>query len=48
MTMNAPNGASIQDTGKDMAVWKKQSDGTWKMVADTFNSDNPLPPATSK
>jgi hypothetical protein len=24
---------------KDMAVWKKQSDGTWKMVADTFNSD---------
>jgi uncharacterized protein (TIGR02246 family) len=48
MTMNAPSGASIQDTGKDMAVWKKQSDGTWKMVADAFNSDIPLPSATSK
>ena len=42
MTMGAPNGAPIQDSGKDMAVWKKQADGTWKMVADTFNSDLPL------
>jgi uncharacterized protein (TIGR02246 family) len=48
MSMNAPNGASINDTGKDMAVWKKQSDGTWKMVADTFNSDMPMPSAPSK
>src|ERR1700680_4360052 len=42
MTMGAPNGAPIQDTGKDMAVWAKQSDGTWKILADTFNSDLPL------
>src|ERR1700680_3071584 len=42
MTMGAPNGAPIQDSGKDMAIWKKQADGTWKMVADTFNSDLPL------
>ncbi len=42
MTMGAPNGAPIQDSGKDMAVWKKQADGTWKIVADTFNSDLPL------
>jgi len=48
MTMGAPNGAPIQDSGKDMAVWKKQTDGTWKMVADTFNSDLPLPSSTSK
>ena len=36
------NGKPITDHGKDMAVWKKQSDGTWKMVADTFNSDLPV------
>jgi uncharacterized protein (TIGR02246 family) len=48
MTMAGPNGAPINDRGKDMSVWKKQSDGTWKMVADTFNSDLPLPSATNK
>jgi uncharacterized protein (TIGR02246 family) len=48
MTMDAPNGSPIHDTGKDMAVWAKQPDGTWKIVADTFNSDMPLPSATSK
>src|ERR1700730_5456589 len=39
MTMGAPTGSPIHDEGKDMAVWVKQSDGTWKIVADTFNSD---------
>jgi ketosteroid isomerase-like protein len=58
MTMPAPkgasivaasiNGAPINDKGKDMSVWKKQSDGKWKMVADTFNSDIPLQSDTSK
>jgi uncharacterized protein (TIGR02246 family) len=48
MTMGGPNGAPINDRGKDMAVWEKQSDGTWKMVADTFNSDLPLLSGTSK
>jgi len=32
-----------------MAIWKKQSDGAWKMVADTFNSDLPsIAPAPPK
>jgi ketosteroid isomerase-like protein len=31
-----------------MAVWVKQSDGTWKIVADTFNSDMAPPSGTSK
>ena len=39
MTLDGANGKPITDQGKDMAVWKKQSDGSWKMVADTFNSD---------
>jgi ketosteroid isomerase-like protein len=42
MTMSMPNGAPIDDRGKDMAVWVKQSDGKRKMVADSFNSDVPL------
>ena len=42
LALEGPNGKPISDHGKDMAVWKKQADGTWKMVADTFNSDLPL------
>ena len=39
MAVDGANGKPITDQGKDVAVWKKQSDGSWKMVADTFNSD---------
>lgn len=39
MTLDGANGKPVTDQGKDMAAWKKQSDGAWKMVADTFNSD---------
>jgi ketosteroid isomerase-like protein len=35
-------GKPITDHGKDLAVWKKQPDGSWKMVADAFNSDLPV------
>ena len=31
------------DKGKYLEVWKKQADGSWKCVADMFNTD--LPPA---
>jgi uncharacterized protein (TIGR02246 family) len=44
LTMQGPDGKPIADHGKDIAVWKKQPDGSWKMVADTFNSDVPPPP----
>jgi uncharacterized protein (TIGR02246 family) len=42
LALEGPNGKPIADHGKDMAIWKKQPDGSWKMVADTFNSDLPL------
>jgi uncharacterized protein (TIGR02246 family) len=42
LALEGSAGKPIADHGKDMAIWKKQSDGTWKMVADTFNSDLPL------
>lgn len=39
-------GPTFNDTGKIMEIWKKQSDGKWKCIVDTYNSDIPLPPAT--
>jgi ketosteroid isomerase-like protein len=38
-------GPAIHDTGKILEVWKKQPDGKWKCVADTYNSDIPVPAA---
>ena len=34
-------GARISDRGKLLEIWKKQSDGGWKCVVDTWNSDGP-------
>jgi ketosteroid isomerase-like protein len=43
MTLQGPDGKPVHDRGKGLAVWKKQPDGTWKGLADMFNSDLPLP-----
>jgi uncharacterized protein (TIGR02246 family) len=45
LTMQGQDGKPIADHGKDLAIWKKQGDGSWKMVADTFNSDLPAKPS---
>lgn len=37
-TKNA-QGKAMDDHGKYVEVWKKQSNGSWKVVADIFNSD---------
>lgn len=34
-------GPAINDTGKLLEVWKKQPDGKWKCIVDTYNSDLP-------
>jgi len=34
-------GKPITDKGKYVAVWRKQADGSWRCVADMFNSDLP-------
>jgi uncharacterized protein (TIGR02246 family) len=43
-----PQGKSQEDRGKLVEVWKKQSDGKWKTVADIFNSDVPAPAPVEK
>jgi uncharacterized protein (TIGR02246 family) len=45
MTLNDAAGKPQTDKGKWVEVWKKQSDGTWKVVADIFNSNLPPPGA---
>lgn len=34
-----PSGKTVTDHGKYVTVWQKQSDGSWKVVRDIFNSD---------
>ncbi len=40
--MTVPHdGARKQDRGKYLTVWRKQSDGTWRIAADAWSSDLP-------
>jgi ketosteroid isomerase-like protein len=39
LTMNDTNGKPINDRGKYLEVWEKQTDGNWKCRADMWNSD---------
>jgi ketosteroid isomerase-like protein len=39
LTMNDTGGKPINDRGKYLEVWEKQTDGQWKCVGDMWNSD---------
>jgi ketosteroid isomerase-like protein len=43
MKFNDPKGNPLTDKGKYATVWRKQADGSWKVVLDVFNSDLPQP-----
>src|SRR5438309_181660 len=48
-TMTDASGKPVKDRGKYVEIFKKQADGTWKVVADIWNSDLPVPaPAPSE
>src|SRR6185295_11042749 len=38
-------GPPVRDTGKLVEIWKKQADGKWKCIVDTYNSDLSAAPA---
>jgi ketosteroid isomerase-like protein len=38
-------GKRATDRGKNVEIWKKQPDGRWKCIVDTWNSDLPAVPA---
>lgn len=45
ITANGPDGKPMTDNGKMLEIWKKQADGGWKCILDTWNSDLPPAPA---
>ena len=40
-SVKAPNGTISTDKGKYIEIWKKQPDGSWKLLMDIANSDSP-------
>jgi ketosteroid isomerase-like protein len=45
-TVNDAEGNPVTSRGKIVVIWKKQSDGTWKVVLDIWNTDQPAGSAT--
>jgi len=44
VTVKDPKGGPpVEDKGKLVEIWKKQADGNWKCIVDTYNSDLPVP-----
>ncbi len=43
LTINDASGKPVNDHGKYVQVWEKQSDGKWKCGTDIWNSDLPAP-----
>lgn len=40
-TLTPKKGADVKDQGKYLTVWKRQADGSWKIIRDISNSDLP-------
>lgn len=44
MDLTAPGAtAAIHDKGKYLEIWRRQADGTWKVIRDIFNTSVPAP-----
>ena len=43
LTMTPAEGDTLSDHGKYIEIWKRQSDGSWLVSHDIWNSDQPLP-----
>ena len=41
LSFRQPSGNVVSDKGKNLEIWKKQADGSWKCIVDTWNSDLP-------
>lgn len=44
LSMTDDKGKPVTDYGKNVEIWKKQADGSWRCVLDTWNSDLPANP----
>lgn len=45
LTQTDAEGNQTSTVGKYVTVWRKQTDGQWKVAADCFNPDGVTPPA---
>ena len=43
MRLQPPGGEPVSDGGKYVVVWKRQSDDSWKLAVDIWNTNSPLP-----
>lgn len=41
--MRGENGEMVSEPGKWVSIWKRQPDGTWRIVVETYNTDIPPP-----
>lgn len=48
LTATGPEGKPIADRGKNVEIWKKQADGNWKCILDTWSSDLPAAPTLAQ
>lgn len=39
-SFTGPDGKQVNGKGKYVCVWRKEKDGTWKAIHDTWNSDS--------
>lgn len=47
LSYNDPSGKPVTERGKYIEIWRRQADGSWKMVLESFNSDTPAPGTAS-
>jgi len=43
LQMTGQDGTTVTEPGKWVAVWRKQADGKWRIIVETYNTDIPLP-----
>ena len=48
LSASGPDGKPMDDHGKMLEIWKKQADGNWKCIVDTWSSDLPAAAPASK
>ncbi len=48
LSVDDAEGNPVTRNGKYTTVWRKQEDGQWKVVSDTFNFDSPIPTSGAK
>jgi ketosteroid isomerase-like protein len=41
LSWNDPSGNRVTERGKYLEVWRRQADGSWKMIVESFSSDAP-------